>query len=74
MKNGLNNRPKTFHVCRVCGKIFDRPSSFAKHERIHTGHRPWTCSVCLKKFSQTSSLYRHMRMCHGNFKKEKTAN
>ena len=65
MSDGIWNVPrKTCHACKHCGKIFDRPSNLVTHERIHTGHRPWTCAICSKKFIQTSHLYRHIRLCH----------
>ncbi|XP_063371161.1 zinc finger protein 883-like [Cydia amplana] len=52
---------KTNHVCKVCNKIFDK-MYLEKHQRLHTGEKPYKCKVCDKKFALVEYLRSHEKV------------
>ncbi|KAL7420960.1 hypothetical protein Q5752_003844 [Cryptotrichosporon argae] len=55
--------PLRRHVCPVCDKRFNRPSSLSTHMSVHTGAKPYQCKRegCGRRFSVSSNLRRHER-------------
>ncbi|KAK0462364.1 uncharacterized protein EV420DRAFT_1183411 [Desarmillaria tabescens] len=51
------------HVCKLCGKCFNRPSSLKIHENTHTGAKPFPCPFpgCGRQFNVNSNMRRHYR-------------
>lgn len=48
--------------CGVCGRSFYKPEHLRRHERRHTGSRPYSCKTCGRAFSRQDSLLRHARL------------
>lgn len=51
------------HVCTVCNKRFNRPSSLRIHVNTHTGATPFRCPFpgCSREFNVNSNMRRHYR-------------
>ncbi|KAI6251137.1 Regulatory protein MIG1 [Erysiphe necator] len=47
--------------CRFCDRKFSKVEHLKRHERSHTGERPYTCPKCLKSFSRSDVLIRHLK-------------
>ncbi|XP_069506466.1 zinc finger protein 25-like [Ambystoma mexicanum] len=59
-KRKTNTLVKSF-ICAECEKLFRHKDSLIKHERIHTGERPYRCTDCERGFSRKESLIIHIR-------------
>ena len=54
------------YECSFCGKEFDRMSYVLRHEKTHTGDKPFICEFCGKGFSQKSNCKIHLFRCPFN--------
>ncbi|KAI4728363.1 C2H2 type zinc finger domain protein [Aureobasidium sp. EXF-10728] len=48
--------------CRFCQRIYSKAEHLTRHERSHTGVRPFTCKECNRAFSRQDSLARHEKL------------
>ncbi|KAF7886179.1 hypothetical protein EAF00_010282 [Botryotinia globosa] len=48
--------------CRFCQKSFSKGEHLRRHERSHTGSRPFVCKECRRPFARQDSLARHERL------------
>ena len=48
--------------CSFCQKAFHKGEHLRRHERSHTGHKPFMCKNCNRSFSRQDSLIRHEKL------------
>ena len=53
------DRSEFRHKCMTCGKAFKKNSQLIRHNRIHSGEKPYVCEFCDTAFNQKSSLDIH---------------
>ena len=51
--------------CSFCGQQFNNARSHRRHERIHTGERPFTCPLCGIGTTRKDTLRTHCLRQHG---------
>ncbi|KAG9317361.1 hypothetical protein JVU11DRAFT_1560 [Chiua virens] len=45
--------------CQLCPWSFERKSDLSRHEKKHTGEKPYICETCDKRFAQSTALKIH---------------
>ena len=51
--------------CNYCAKSFKHQSVLDRHERSHSGDKPFLCNICGKNFTRGFSLSNHMKIHYG---------
>ena len=60
-----DSRPMTAAItlqkkCSFCPATFKSNTDVKRHDRIHTGEKPFSCSVCKKTFNRKGNMEKHM--------------
>ncbi|PAA94090.1 hypothetical protein BOX15_Mlig001390g2 [Macrostomum lignano] len=61
--SGATASAKVFK-CAYCGKAFNRKFCLERHERLHTGVKPYECQLCGERYIRLEDKKRHMRSAH----------
>jgi hypothetical protein len=54
------------HYCPQCAAYSSDASNTTRHQRIHSGDRPFCCSFCSLTFVNSSNKNKHQRICLHN--------
>ena len=53
------------YTCQYCSYASNRKNNVARHERLHTGDKPFACTLCDFRTTQKSNLVIHERTHNG---------
>ncbi|ESO07818.1 hypothetical protein HELRODRAFT_147388, partial [Helobdella robusta] len=50
--------------CPYCGCTYTQKASMERHQRQHTGERPYVCPLCPRAYTRKENLHMHMSRSH----------
>uniref|UniRef100_A0A286XEG0 Uncharacterized protein n=2 Tax=Cavia porcellus TaxID=10141 RepID=A0A286XEG0_CAVPO len=56
---------KKLYTCKDCDRVFKYCSTLIRHQRIHSGEKPYKCEQCGKAFKYCSTINQHQRIHTG---------
>ena len=69
----IKSSKKKVFSCEYCSyKTYHSLSHLIKHQRIHTGEKPYGCTICGARFADISNLNTHDRRMHAGAQKKNT--
>ncbi|CAG5103360.1 Oidioi.mRNA.OKI2018_I69.chr1.g737.t1.cds [Oikopleura dioica] len=60
----MKMKKKSSRPCKTCGKLFQTSWHVRRHERIHTGEKPFECELCDFKCNLKENMVVHRRKLH----------
>uniref|UniRef100_A0A8H7KAC5 C2H2-type domain-containing protein n=1 Tax=Bionectria ochroleuca TaxID=29856 RepID=A0A8H7KAC5_BIOOC len=54
--------------CSYCQKAFLKTEHLLRHERSHTGEKPYPCNKCGRRYARSDVLLRHVKFFHSQEK------
>ncbi|KAK0390072.1 hypothetical protein NLU13_3645 [Sarocladium strictum] len=52
------------NVCQFCKREFNKAEHLQRHQRSHTGEKPFQCQECGRRYGRSDVLLRHMKHMH----------
>ncbi|KAH7341212.1 hypothetical protein BKA66DRAFT_479189 [Pyrenochaeta sp. MPI-SDFR-AT-0127] len=63
--NAPSTRNDNRKKCRYCDRKFTKEEHLRRHERSHTGEKPFKCPKCYKRYGRSDVLVRHLQTHSG---------
>lgn len=67
--SSLSKFARRLFFCQFCAYSSQNRHNVVRHERSHTGEKPFKCKICGRGFGDSSNLRQHERTCQS--RKEK---
>ncbi|KAJ5556354.1 hypothetical protein N7494_000269 [Penicillium frequentans] len=60
----MKNHDVSARKCAKCHRVFSKVEHLRRHQRSHTGERPFKCMTCGRTYARSDVLNRHIRNHH----------